>query len=79
MTEITWKTPPVSNHPGGSHRGKAAEFVNILKANPGRWAFYGRKPSSNGDYLRRRYGVEVTYRETREKKSDIYVRWNQEG
>lgn len=73
--DIEWKNPPESLAPG--QQSPAGPFVEALKANPGRWAYYGRKGASISTYLRKRYGVEAVTRNSAGGKADIYARWNE--
>ena len=80
-TEIEFvDAPPLA---GGvqarTKRERILEFVELCKANPGKWARYTRKDSTNaangaGAYLRRKHGLQYVTR-TEADGSWVWACW----
>lgn len=81
MTAMFWKEPPPATRGGPKGRrdaGKAYGFVQELKAQPGRWAYYGEfKSARTATQLQDVYGVDATVRKREDGKWDVYARWEE--
>lgn len=72
---IVWEEPPPQPR---SDRGAVREFVDALKANPGKWAKYPRdfsNPSTAYQNQRRYPGSDWSSRSNSDGTYTYYARW----
>ena len=80
MSAVLWEEPPpMGRH--GRKPGHVAEFVEQLKANPGRWARFPdgtKSATAGGTYTARYPGTKWTTRKLEDGTIGLWAKWIEE-